>query len=356
MTARLIIQLDDVTTDWLTAVLTSSGALTQGRVRAFSAEKGGGNWSNNARLTLEYSADAQGACPTALFLKLVDTDTGDGEFFLPAEVTYYLRDYRDVADAPLLRCYDAVYVEAQQRYHLLLDDVSATHRDARHLTPTLAHGHALVEGFAALHARWWGISPALHDEAHIRRIVAIAQPGIVHVMRLFSADLKPHWPDLIETIFAKLPDLLIRRSQDSANLTLIHGDPNGGNIMVPIAGDRPIYLIDRQPFDWSLTTWNGAYDLAYAMGLFWRTSRRRELEMPLLRHYHAHLIQRGVHTLTWAQLYDDYRLCMALCVTNAVEYVRGGGDPRWHEFVLRLLQRTLTACDDLNCHDLWRDR
>jgi hypothetical protein len=43
-----------------------------------------------------------------------------------------------------------------------------------------------------------------------------------------------------------------------------------------------------------------------------------------------------------------------MMVMIAVEYLRGGGDPRWREFQLGLVQRALTACDDLNCAELWR--
>ena len=63
---------------------------------------------------MSYTAEAQGELPRALFLKMVDTDLGDGEFFGPSEVDYYTRDYVDVAGAPLLRCYDARYSEELQ--------------------------------------------------------------------------------------------------------------------------------------------------------------------------------------------------------------------------------------------------
>src|SRR5262249_57745687 len=86
---------------------------------------------------------------------MVKTDGGDCAFG-PSEVTYYTRDYVDVEDALLVRCYDAAYSEAKQRYHLLLDDLSETHCAAYRKMPTLTHGLALAEGLAAMHARWWG--------------------------------------------------------------------------------------------------------------------------------------------------------------------------------------------------------
>ena len=81
---------------------------------------------------------------------------------------------------------------------------------------------------------------------------------------------------------------------------------------MPKAGERPLYLIDQQPFDWSLTTWLGAYDLAYVMALYCRSDLRRDLEIPVLRHYHRTLTTRGVQGCTREQLYNDYRFSVAL--------------------------------------------
>jgi hypothetical protein len=112
MTDQLITNLEQVTNEWLTAVLTRSGALNQGSVAGFDMADGRGNWSTSGSLQLHYSPDAQGERPSRLFLKLVDADTGDGEYFGSSEVDYYLRDYGDVPDAPLLRCYDGRYSAA----------------------------------------------------------------------------------------------------------------------------------------------------------------------------------------------------------------------------------------------------
>ncbi len=84
------------------------------------------------------------------------------------------------------------------------------------------------------------------------------------------------------------------RTRDGAGFTLVHGDVNPGNVLTPISGAGPVYLIDRQPFDWSLTTWLGASDIAYMIVHRWDTELRRELELPVLRHYHAALERRGV--------------------------------------------------------------
>jgi hypothetical protein len=358
MNNQLITHVEQVTKEWLTAVLTQSSAITAGHVTHFEANSGGGHWSQNAQLTLTYSSDAQGKCPTRLFLKLVDMDTGDSEFFLPSEVTYYTRDYIDLSDAPLVDCYDGVYSASQNRYHLLLDDLSETHQAAFDLRPSLAHGQALAEALAILHAHWWGearltqIGATFHDAAHIRRFVEMGVPGIPHALTVFGDQLESHWPDLIHQLFTTLPVSLAARAHDTSHFTLIHGDPNPGNMLVPKGKEQSLYLIDQQPFDWSLTTWLGAFDLAYVMALYWPVELRRGLEIPVLRHYHQTVTARGVQGYAWEQLYDDYRLSVALMVPIAVEYMRDGGDPDWNDFRCGLVQHALTACDDLDCRQL----
>lgn len=360
MEENVITHLEQVTPEWLTAVLTQSGALTQGTVTAVSIDTGRGNWSTSGSLQLAYSPDAQGERSSRLFLKMVNTDVGDGESFGPSEVEYYIRDYLDVPDAPLLRCYDGRFSPTLQRYHLLLEDVAASHMVACDKPPSLEYGLTLAEAFATLHSRWWGAAglaeanELLHDAAHIGRFVEIAEPGVGHIIGQLARELKPHWPAAIYDIFAHHPQAMIRRSQNTNGFTLIHGDAGCYNIMVPRVGERPLYLIDRQPFNWSLTTWLGVYDLVYAVVMHPGRTLGRQWERPILRHYYEMLISRGVQGYSWEQLWDDYRLCLAMGVYIAVEYCRGGINSSAQWVWLPMLQRVLTACDDLHCAELWR--
>lgn len=355
---KVIVNVEQVTAEWLTAALGSSRALAEGQVADFSLDTGRGNWSSSARIQVTYSEDAQGDLPEKLFLKMVNTDLDD-EFFGPSEVHYYTRDYVDVPNAPLLRCYSGVFSPTLQRYHLLLDDVTETHEEASGREPTLAYGLALADGLAALHARWWGgrrlaeAGAPIHSADHIQRFVDIAAPGVGHIMGRFAEELAPYRPETMTELFARHPQALIARTGDDDGFTLIHGDVGEYNVLVPRVGDRPVYIIDRQPFDWSLTTWLGVYDLAYALVLDWPVALRRELERPVLVRYHQQLMQRGVKGYSWERLFDDYRLCVAMGVYIAVEYCRGRVNERWLSIWMPMLKRSLTAIHDLNCAEMW---
>lgn len=343
---QVITHIDQVDPRWLSGVLSAGPALTAGAVAAVDVEGGRSNWATNARLRLRYTLDARGTLPPQLFLKLVNTAL-DGESFGPSEVTYYTEDYVDVPDAPLVRCYHAAWSEPLQRYHLLLDDHGDSHVTALEKAPTPDYGLALMDGLAALHARWWGVhSGAMHDAAHISRFVAIAEPGVGHIIREFGDQLAAHWPDAIRSIYAQHPRRMIARTGVRNGFARIHGDVNATNILTPRADGRPIYILDRQPFDWSLTNWLGVYDVVYSMVLDWDVETRREQELPMLRRYYAGLLQRGVRDYTWDDLLADYRLMLPMGVYIATEFCRGGINVPFTERWLSMLRRTLTACDD----------
>src|SRR5918994_905774 len=100
MSGEVIPSIDQVSATWLTSVLARSGALTQGAVNSFEFTTGQGNWSRSGTLRVSYTDDAEGPRPQRLFLKMVDTDAGDGEYFGDSEVTYYTRDYVTLKNAP----------------------------------------------------------------------------------------------------------------------------------------------------------------------------------------------------------------------------------------------------------------
>ena len=58
-------------------------------------------------------------------------------------------------------------------------------------------------------------------------------------------------------------------------MSLLHGDLNPTNILTPKTADTPVYFLERQPFDWSLTYGLGAYDLAYFLVIWWPEDIRR---------------------------------------------------------------------------------
>lgn len=358
MPSQVLSNREQITREWLTQVLLRSGALTSGEVAGVEINANDRPLSSIYKLRIVYSEKSDGAKPTHLFLKTVNADQDD-EFFGPSEVDYYVRDYVGVDCAPLIRCYDGVFSAEQRRYHLLLDDLSDSHVETTTKTPTLAYGLALAEALACLHAHWWGAEriaqsgDRLPSAAQIDRFVAIARPGAGHIVAAMPDQLQPHWPAALAELLERHPPAMIARTADPNGFALIHGDVNRTNVLVPRVGDQPLYIIDRQPFDWSLTVWLAVYDLAYALVLDWAPEQRRRQEIEILHHYHDQLVARGIRDYPWERLLDDYRLSVAICVYVAIEWCRGGINHEWAHIWWPKLQKSLTACDELNCRELW---
>ncbi len=325
-------------------------ALSVGRVEALDIEESTTKWSNVARIKVRYTPSSRGEQPRKLFLKMVQA-----EEFGRSEVDYFARDYIELPDAPIPRCYDTDYAEDPRRYHILMDDLSETHSGDYDRPPTLEYGLALADACAVLHSHWWGADRlsaggrSLPDESTIATAEATAQDGYATLLAAIQEDSGERAARTTEALLARLPVALKERTADASSQTLLHGDLNPSNILRPRVGDTPVYFVDRQPFDHSLTVWTGASDLAYMMVLWWETDARRELEDSVLRRYHDSLVARGVRDYSWGQLTCDYALGAAQSI-----YIAAGGcaeldEPESMRWVWgRHARRVLAAVDDLN--------
>ena len=78
VTKGVLTHPDQVTAEWLTRVLTRSGALADGEVAALAMEAQERNLSTSAHLRPGYSAESRGDRPDHLFLKMVTASIGSG--------------------------------------------------------------------------------------------------------------------------------------------------------------------------------------------------------------------------------------------------------------------------------------
>jgi HEAT repeat protein/thiamine kinase-like enzyme len=360
VTQSIITSPQQITPTWLTAVLNRGGWSAYVTVNHLEVEA---NQSVNAqmvRLRPTYSADSPPDAPAALLLKIC---ANSDNIFGPSEVDYYTRDYLGLPNAPIPRCYHARYSAEPRRYHLLVEDLSATHQPAWQQTPTLPYAQALAEAMATLHNHWWGAerlqagNHPLPDEATIGRYLANIQPGLESLLAEMGTTLEPFQVQALRDIFVHHPALMIGRARNPNGQTLIHGDPNPGNILAPKNGNSWVYLIDRQPFDWSLTIWLGVSDLAYAIVHWWQPEQRRQLEFPMLHHYHQQLQQQGITSYSWEQLVQDYKLAAVQSIYVAVAWCVDERERTTMRWVWQpQLEKALTAFFDLDCATLWQQQ
>lgn len=281
---------DQLSAAWL-------GHVLQQPVQGFSVTAGHGHWSHQWRI-LARLADGR---TRALRLKVCL-----GPTFGRSEVDYYTRDYRGLADAPLVHCHDARYDPAVG-YHLLLDDLADTHDDRRDAPPSLAHGLALAGALAALHRHHWGRPPPA--VAALDRYFDEIRPGLAPLRAATGHDLRP-WFDQHEAAMRQ-------RWAQPQGMALLHGDANPTNVLTPAGAEAPVLLLDRQPFDWSLTCGLAVHDLAYATVPWWPEATRQAHEAAVLRHWHHSLAVPGY---PWDQAVADWRLAVAQCLHVPLEW------------------------------------
>lgn len=147
-----------------------------------------------------------------------------------------------------------------------------------------------------------------------------------------------------ERLIAALPRLH-ERYRDGRNITITHGDAHVWNCFLPRDGGTDIRWFDWEGWRIRVPT----NDLAYMIAGHWYPERRRRLERPLLDHYHAVLLENGVHRYDRADLWEDYRMSVLWHATTAV-FGAGLQLPPvvwWNSF-----QLIMAAVDDLGCREL----
>ena len=100
-------------------------------------------------------------------------------------------------------------------------------------------------------------------------------------------------------------------------MSLLHGDLNPTNVLTPAGCETPLYFLDRQPFDWSLTYGVAASDLAYFMIPWWPEQAREECELVVLHHWYDAL---NAPEYSWSEAQADWRLSVEQCLNVPMEW------------------------------------
>jgi hypothetical protein len=339
---------DAATPEHLTDTLRRNGVLSAGRVRDVTTDAPTDTLvSRIVRLRLTYEGLAEEAPPT-LILKICKPGR-DPE---GREVQFY----KSVAPATpaglLLRCFDAEHSPQAKSWHLLLEDVTDSHRIATQppIPPTETQCRLIVGVLARFHAAWWDATKGSVS------VVAPLDPAMV---RDIERRLEGFWANLSDRLgdrlsadrrriyerFLAAPPYLPRMATRK-NLSIVHGDAHVWNVFLPNDDSSN----DLRLFDWSV--WRpglSASDLAYMMAVHWYPERRRRFERSLLDHYHATLLASGVTSYDRAALDYDYRLAVLVHLRTPL-FLSGHGIPPvvwWGH-----LERIMYAIDDLGCREL----
>jgi hypothetical protein len=291
MSRTVIRSEDEVTAAWLSQVLKQD-------VQHFRISPNHGNWSH------QFSIEAYLIDDTTRALRLKICLGGS---FGRSEVDYYARDYLDLQDAPLVSCLDAQFDPAIG-YHILLEDLATTHRNRRDAAPTLAYGMAVAEALGRMHGHHWENMPA-PDDATIDRYINEIRPGVAAMESATGHLLRDRFEHHVQTFRL--------RWAKPKGMSLLHGDLNPTNVLTPKSAESPVYFLDRQPFDWSLTYGIAVSDLAYFMIPWWPEQARHDCEPTILRHWYESLARPDY---SWSEAQADWRLSVEQCLNVPLEW------------------------------------
>jgi hypothetical protein len=288
---RVIRDETQVTTSWLSRVLGQE-------VASFGLTPLRGNWSRQLAISVHLGDGSTRALRLKICL---------GSEFGRSEVDYYTRDYAGLQGAPLVRCFEARH-DLAVGYHVLLEDLAATHSDRRDVPPTLAYGLTVAEALGRLHRHHWCSRPAPGEEA-LNRYLDEIRRGLAPMERATGQPLRDR--------FERHERAFRLRWARPGGMALLHGDLNPTNVLTPIGADAPAYFLDRQPFDWSPTYGVAVSDLAYFMIPWWPERAREECEVAVLRRWYEALDQPGYG---WDEAQGDWRLSVEQCLNVPMEW------------------------------------
>ncbi len=351
----MITKPENVTAEWLTKVLRQSGSLPQGQVASVQAVAESSYSSNIGRLTLTYTEDVLTAMPIRLFLKICQPNSEEsvvGSSQRHHEVEFNNNVATLMPNPPIVRCHHAVFSEKTGTSNLIFDDMSITHfsTDAA-LPPPARQAEKAIDAFAEFHAFWWdhqtlGNIGVLPSQKSVTEHVNNTRKHFPRFADFLGDRLTASQRHVYEKTLTSLPNLMKRVTQGK-NLTLIHGDANWGNVLLPCDPETDRALI----IDWQL--WGisfAAEDLAHLIALYWEKEHRLRMEKDLLTRYHQGLIQNGVKNYEWTDCWSDYRLAVILRVLFMPMWFWVTGSPAsWWE---RSLVRAMQAFEDLGCLEL----
>ena len=338
----------------LTAVLRKAGVLGDGQVLTVEPEDRRDTiLSHIMRLKLGYDGIAAGA-PPSLILK-----TARGDRLDPAwvggrqEVAFYSRVAPRLPPGLVPRCFDADWIADSNAWHLLLEDLAATHFTATTwpLPPALDQCEIIVGSLARVHAEWWDnpdLGGAVGTWLDADALQQSLQAFTGHLAR-FTDQHGDRLPAERREFYDRLAEAAPRLRQrylSRRNVTITHGDAHVWNCLLP----REAGAGDARWFDWD--SWHinvGTSDLAYMIAMHWYPDRRRRFERHLLDRYHGALLARGIEGYDRRALDDDYRLSVLFRIMTPVRQAALNIPPLiwWSN-----LERIFLAVDDLGCREL----
>ena len=303
MTLQIPVDLENVTPEWLTQILTTSGVINRSSVTAVESERLSTR-KGILRFRLTYDM-FEARAPESIIAKISSQE----------EVGFYRKIARKT-DIRTPYCYYGAIDEGKGNGVLLLEDLKDGHFGDVIDGVSGEQAEFIIEQLVPFHVAWWEhpdlqsmdwipIAPFLDDPQEKENWLKMLDNLWHRFTEKFSgripAAIEEVWPILIQHTDK------IRRQSLIQPLTLCHGDYHLGNLFfAPPNGNSSLVV-----FDWEgLRRAQGPLDLCFLLIWNLKPQLRREVEKNLLQKYCAMLKEQGVENHNVDQCYHSYRVTL----------------------------------------------
>lgn len=347
----------DVTADWLTQALRSSGLdVTVDTLQRRKLGEGVGLMSDVERMTVTYS---QGdGPPTLIFKKPAENDVNRG---VATTFDLYRREvlyYRDVAERSSARTPIVYYADIDgSDFALVLEDVSAYELGDQIVGCNVDQARAGMRWLARQHAAFWGRAddpaldflPLVHPSYSSEGLMQGCAYGWGPMVEGFAEVVPADIADLKDRFLAVLPKIFEWMAEPP--ITVIHGDFRMDNLFFAAEdGHAALIAVDWQ----GSLRGRAAQDLGYFMSGSLPVELRQAHERELIDLWHDELCASGVTDYSADDAWLDYRRGTLFVWTHAV-VISGTLDhtnERGKQWITEMLRRSVAAFEDLRLVEL----
>jgi hypothetical protein len=305
----LVRRPEDVTGEWIGAVLRGSGAAPENAVvTGFEpAAIGTGQMSESYRLQLGWDQSVP-AGPASVVLKVAASDqtsrsTGIGLGIYEREVLFYQQAAPRIG-GPVADCHLALYDAQEGWFTLVLEDAApaaqgdqiagCTVEEAGLAMRELARLHGPVWNDEQLGAAGWLNQPSVVNQALVAQLLG-------GFLERYDSRIAPEHRAVAERFVARLDPWLADRT---APFSIVHGDYRLDNVLFGRPGSpRPLTVVDWQTVSWGAPL----LDASYFLGAGLNVDDRRAHEQALVRQYYEGLLELGVEGFAWEECWEEYR-------------------------------------------------
>lgn len=346
--------IDDVTPEWMTAVLHASESLpADGRVTDVEATpfaEGVGFLSFLYRLSLGYEGADERAPSTVIIKFPVQNElrgVADGLSFYERELRFY-RELADHAPFRVPKAHAAVMNDDDTDFVLVMEDLSALRGLDQTTGVTADDAVVAVRAMARLHAAYWGRDLADLETTFFPMDNPVHRAVLPQVFGSGWEKCKSVAGDLLSDDQLRFGDRYIDLlpwllEQLSTGTTLVHGDWRADNLLID--DDGRLAVIDFQ----IMGTAAAGYDLGYFMSQSMEPEVRAAEGDRVIEAYFDELAGAGVEVDRQAEdriIGITTAFCLIYPVTTFASWDVLPDNSR--EMSRAMLRRSLTAIDDTN--------